>query len=97
MNMETMKVKNLLDLDIDIDIYDDYDERCGIAFCGSVELTKEGKAKFKDALSLSITIYNMETAIVHCKGREEAEAAAELFNSLAGYCTTEEWDTWFEV
>ena len=43
-------IEELLGEEVDIDIYDDYDERIGIAFCGPVELTREGEAYFKDIL-----------------------------------------------
>ena len=49
-----MKVKDLLV--IDIDVYDNVVEELGIAFCGAMELTDEGKEKFADVLEYDIEI-----------------------------------------
>ena len=38
-----MKVKDLIKEDIDTDVYDNYDERCGMAVCGPIRLIHKWK------------------------------------------------------
>lgn len=94
------KVADLLSMEIDIDVVDDYDERLWIAFCGAVNLTEIGKDVFANALELPIKITAIgtpcENAVVHCENSKQAREAAYLFESLAGYCTEDEWELWFE-
>lgn len=78
----------------DIDVYDDYDERCGCAYCPTTELTEEGEKKFALALSLNCSVYE-ENCIVECRNSKEAQAVADLFYSIAGYCSDEDWHRWF--
>lgn len=94
-----MRVRELLSMDICIDVCDDYNEECSIAFCGSVGLTEIGKDVFTDVLELPIRIINVgtscPTAIVYCENSRQSRGAAQLFRSLAGFCTVEEWEMWF--
>ena len=96
-----MKVKDLLKMDIDIDVCDDYDERCYIAFCGEAKLTHEGEERFRDALELPITLNIKEDrvdniCIISCDTEHDAESCRELFVALAGYCSESDYDRWFE-
>ena len=49
-----MKLKDFIKTEIDIDVYDDYDESIGIAFRGAIDLTEEGKEEFKNILDFEI-------------------------------------------
>lgn len=89
-------VRDLLEQKTDIDVYDDYDESLAIAFCGPMALTDEGEKEFGKALDLEVTI-PYDVAIVHVNDDEELlDIAVRLFCSLAGYCTTDEYDRWFK-
>ena len=94
-----MKVRDLITMDMDIDVYDDYDERLGIAYCYGYRLTKEGEKHFAKALDMEIKIHNtavFQAATVHCDTGKEASIAKEFFDSLAGFCPADEFDKWFE-
>lgn len=94
-----MKVKDLIAEDIDIDVCDDYDERCWIAKCGAYRLTDAAEQTFRDALDVTVfmtTGKRENIAILHCETEREAQACKRLFFSLAGYCPADEYDMWFE-
>lgn len=94
-----MKVRDLLPQEIDIDVCDDYDESCYIAFCGPMKLTAEGEAKFADALDVEIELHN-DIVILVCGdddkiARKNVKAVTKLFYSMAGYCLADDYDKWF--
>lgn len=95
-----MKVKDLLKMNIDIDVVDDYCEDLWIAFCGAYELTEDGIEHFAQALEYPVEL-NSRVAIVCVDDPEEKVArkqlrkAKELFYSLAGYCSEEDYNKWF--
>lgn len=91
-----MKVRELLNMDVCIDVADDYDERLWIAFDGAISLTEIGMDVFREALDLKVKLTTSSDALILCKNAKEAEVAKELFESLAGYCTEDEWELWFE-
>lgn len=91
---ETIKVKDLIKRDIDIDVCDDESESLYIAFCGALELTEEGKKKFADALEYDVTLYE-DIAVVHI-GDKRLRPVKEFFESAAGYCSVSDWDRWFK-
>lgn len=91
-----MKVRDLLAMDVCVDVADDYDERLWIAFDGAVSLTEIGGDVFKEALDLEVKLTTPSDALVICRNAREAETVKELFESLAGYCTEDEWELWFE-
>lgn len=91
-----MKVIDVMPFDIDIDVYDDYDERLGIAFCGPIELTDKAKIDWSDVLNMPITLNRGMYLTVHCETGREANRAKNFFESLAGYCSESKWDEWFE-
>lgn len=94
----SMKVRDLLPQEIDIDVCDDYDESCYVAFCGPMKLTEEGEKYFAKALDLEIKIGDIITV---CCGDDEDEAeknviaACKLFYSMAGCCDVEDYERWF--
>lgn len=95
-----MKVRDLLSKDIDIDVCDDYDESCYIAFCGPIELTDEGEEEFADILDCPITIkpdlsgYG-NVALIHAEDDDEVQLLARLFDSAAGYCSESDYERLF--
>lgn len=91
-----MKVRDLLKEEIDIDVYDDYDERCGIAFCGPCKLTAKGKRKFAAIMDNEVKIdIIMDIAVISCENAHEAQIAKYLFHGFAGFIPSEEWETLF--
>lgn len=97
-----MKVRDLLEQDIDIDVVDNVCEELWIAFCGPMKLTKEGMKKFGDVLDFPVSLVNGNVAIIDVDDESEGtwehklDLAKEMFDSMAGYCTSEEYDKWFE-
>ena len=100
-----MKVRDLLKMEIDIDVYDDVCEELGIAFCGAVELSEEAKEHFAEALDYDLSFQGSgkyAIAIVHVDDPNEKvwkrrlAKAKELFYSLAGYCDADDYDRWFK-
>ena len=93
-----MKVKDLIREDIDIDVCDDYDERCWIAKSGAYRLTDAGEQRFRDALDVEVwmTGSKVPLAVLECPTDKEAQACKELFFSLAGYCSDDDYRRWFK-
>ena len=90
-----MTVRDLLAIDeVSTDVCDDYDERCYIAYESGYELTDAGRARFADALDIPITAIT-DFVGLHCESGKEAQACKELFESMAGLCTCDEFDAWF--
>lgn len=87
---------------VTIDVYDNYVEELGIAYCGE-KLTKAGKEHFAEALQLPIDHFDTEVVVLQIdeKGLDEKtvehrlEIAKELFESIAGMCSASDWDKWF--
>ena len=95
-----MLFKDLIKADIDIDVYDDYDERCGMAVCGPVKLTEEGKATFSRVMDMDVEIYDFKGAygyhaVVHCETAEEAEMLKHFLLAAAGYIGDDLYKRWF--
>lgn len=92
-----MTVRELFSTFVSIDVMDDYDERCYIGFDGgTVALTNAGAEKFERALNLNATLYT-DMAVIHCESGKDAQSAKELFDSLAGFCAEEDYNTWFTI
>ena len=97
-----MKVKDFIKEDIDIDVCDDYDERCYIAFCGALKLKPKGEEHFKEVLEYEIELFDKDfnwkypTAIIHCEDGKQAQKAKEFFFSAAGYCSDSDYKRWFK-
>lgn len=89
-----MKVSDLLKMDVDIDVVDDLCEELYIAFCGPMELTECGVKEFGEVLNYEVTIDD-DIAVIHIDCDDELRMAKELFDSLAGYCSCEDYDAWF--
>lgn len=100
-----MKVKDLLEMEISVDVYDNVCEELAIAFEGSMELTEAGLEKFGEVLEYDVTFSNSGNfinAIVDVDDEDEDEferklaRAKELFESMAGWCTVSEGKLWFK-
>ena len=100
-----MTVRDLIQQEIDIDVYDDVCEELAIAFCGPLELTDEGMKKFAEVLDYQVELHNgsvCTNAIVLVDDPDDdvwekrLEKAAEFFNSAAGYCACSDYDKWFK-
>lgn len=95
-----MTVRDLIQQDIDIDVYDDVDESLGIAFCGPLALTEDGELHFEEALGLEISLVN-NVAIVGVDDDDEKtwkrrlKIAKEFFEAAAGYCLDVDFQKWF--
>ena len=97
-----MKVKELLTMDVDIDVLDDICDALEIAFVGPAKLTDEGLKEFADVLEYEVKLHEDDGyCIIPCdddpsvKWRTKLHKAAELFYALAGYCSAKDYDKWF--
>ena len=96
-----MTVKDLLQMNVDIDVYDDVCEELAIAFCGPMELTDEGKKEFAEALDYEV---ELEGSYVTVKvddpedkvWKRKLRKAKKLFEGMAGYCSVDDYDRWFK-
>lgn len=99
-----MIVRDLFELGLDIDVYDNVCEEIGVAFCmDGIELTDAGLSRFSDVLEYPCQIMGDTTGynwvLVDVDGddwEERLKKAKEFFWSAAGYCTCEEYDEWFK-
>lgn len=100
-----MKVRDLLPMEIDIDVYDNVCEELGIAFCGPLALTADGMEVFGEVLDYECEIhmppkgYGCGCVIVDVDGenwKHKLRMAKELFESMAGLCAADDYDKWFK-
>lgn len=102
-----MKVRDLLEQEADIDVYDNVCDDIGIAFCGPMKLTPEGEQRFAEVLDYKVELVNYSSSIVAIVvideddpedklWEERLEKAKEFFEAAAGYCSVDEYDAWFE-
>lgn len=96
-------VRELMKEEVDIDVYDNVCEDLAIAFCGPVVLTDEGQKRFGSCLDYEVEIDLMDgIAIVDVDDKEgiwqkKLHLVKELFDAMAGYCASSDYDKWFEV
>lgn len=98
-----MKIKDLLKLDIDVDVYDNVEDGIEIAFCGPMELTDAGKEKFADVLEYDCVLQNdicmvytdEQDGVKFDKYKKRLRIAEYFFYALAGYCSADDYDKWF--
>ena len=101
-----MTVRDLLSMEIDIDVYADVTDELGIAFVGPMKLTKAGLKKFGEVLDYKITLNTcflgqLPAAIVHVDDADDVvlearlSKAKELFESAAGFCSVSDYKAWF--
>lgn len=99
-----MKVKDLLEQEISVDVYDDVCEELAIAFDGPQKLTDAGKRKFSEVLDYPVSLVrsgHFLNAIVQIDDAKDAvwerrlRKAKEFFEAAAGYCACDDYDKWF--
>lgn len=98
-----MTVRDLLKMEIDVDVYDSICDEIAIAFCGPVKLTEEGETHFSKVLDYPVE-FNRDCSEV-CVILDETEGvwqkqlrkAKDFFWSLAGYCAVDDYDRWFKI
>lgn len=100
-----MTIRDLIQQEIDIDVYDDVCEELSIAFCGPQPLTPEGEQHFADIMDYEVELILSssygDVAIVKIDDPNEAvweerlRKAKEFFESAAGYCPCSDYDRWF--
>ncbi len=97
-----MKVRDLLKMEICVDVVDDVTEELYIAFDGPQELTRIGKMKFALALDLEVEP-SRDPGLWIVKVDDDDERiwkrrlnnARDLFEGMAGFCTVDEYELWF--
>ena len=105
-----MKLKELLKLDIDVDVSDDYADQFEdggrwfdsiIAFVGPCKLTEAGQEKYKNIMDLDVDV-DESNAIVHIpededEKMEEMEKEVMLFfYAAAGYMSEDLYEEYFD-
>ncbi len=100
-----MKIRELIKIEQDIDVYDDVCEELGIAFCGPMELTEVGENYFAEVLDYECEMlappkgYGCGCVIVHVDGenwKKKLRRAKAFFESMAGYCADDDYQRWFK-
>ena len=101
-----MKVKDLIEQEICVDVYDDVCEELAIAFDGPVKLTEAGAKKFGEVLNYDVALVDsgacVTNAIVHIDDEDDKvwerrlRKAKEFFEGMAGYCAADDYDKWFK-
>lgn len=99
-----MKVRDFIEQEICVDVYDDVCEELGIAFDGPRVLTDAGCKKFAEVLDYDIKLHDngySTVALVHVDDESEKvwthklRKAKEFFEAMAGYCAADDYDKWF--
>lgn len=100
-----MKIKDLLNHEIDVDILNDYLDADIPAFVGPQGLTEAGKQHYKEVLDLEIELdssSNPRWAEIKLNNYPEEEAdrlfdaAYNFFADAAGYCSVKEYEKYFK-
>lgn len=106
------KVRDLMLVDNDIDVYDNVCESLAIAFCNPFDdeevhdwdeyLTERGMKQFADVLDYPTEII-FGNAIVCVDDSDDKvwktrlKRAKRFFESAAGYCSCEDYNKWFRM
>lgn len=99
-----MTIRDLIQQEIDIDVYDDVCEELGIAFCGPQPLTPEGEKEFAEIMDYEIYINqhsygDLPAAILAIDGlddwKDRLRKAKKFFYAAAGYYPCDDYDRWF--
>ena len=102
-------VRDLIAMDVDIDVYDDVGDFFGIAFCGPLMLTAEGEKEFAEVLDYGWEYFGAdkygddpEYILILCDDPDEkvwkrrVRNARKFFYAAAGYCAAEDYEKWFK-
>lgn len=103
MKYDKIKIKDLIKMEIDVDVCDDYDESCYIAFCGPLELTPAGLEKYAEILDYDIELppaeileqYGDPAIITGIENDKQVRQVKKFFYAAAGYCGAADWSKWF--
>lgn len=97
-----MTVRDLLKMEICVDVVDDVTEELYIAFDGPQALTPEGEKEFALALDLEVRPGADSGLYVVCVDDDDERtwkrrlrSAIKLFNGMAGYCSVSDYKLWF--
>lgn len=99
-----MKVREFIQKEIDIDVYDDVCEELSIAFCGPQPLTPEGEKEFTEIMDFEVELVNGSyghVAIIKIDDPEEEvwmnrlDKVKRFFLGAAGYCPIHLYEKWF--
>lgn len=101
-----MTIREFIQQEIDIDVYDDVCEELSIAFCGPQPLTPEGEKEFADIMDFEVEINphsygDMAAAIIHIDDPDEKvwekrlKQVRKFFEGAAGYCPVTNYNKWF--
>ena len=95
-----MTIRDLLKMEIDVDVLDDYSDDLWIAFGGSLNLTDVGERKFATVLDLPVELNEDEgTACVLLNDYPDCERlernCIRFFEAAAGFCSAKDCDEWF--
>lgn len=91
---------------LDVDVYSDYDDQLGIAYCGddSVTLTAEGQEMFKDIMDLDVDWREGDaeaTVLINHLPDDQVDMINGLlikfFYAAAGYCSDDLYRKWFSA
>ena len=99
-----MKVRDLIEQEICVDVFDDVCEELYIAMDGPICLTEDGEKKFSEVLDYGVKLHFNGQDIVGIvnvddeegKWQKKLEKAKCFFESAAGYCSVEEYEKWFK-
>lgn len=99
----TMKFKDFINQEVDLDIFDDYTEDLAVNFVGpGYKFTEEGLKKFQPLFDVDIMIDGDETFACLFLAEYDDETCEKLerlairyFNWQAGYCKQETFDKYF--
>lgn len=85
----------------DIDVYNNITDENGVAYCGT-QLTSEGEREFAEVLDYEIEVDTEDdVANVICDDdasvswQHKAKAAMDMFWSMAGYCSINDYAKYF--
>lgn len=96
---QTLKLRDFIKKDIDIDIADDVCEELAIAFVGPITLTEKGEENFSEILDLPVELHEgYATLLLNDNDHWEylLKLAIEFFEAVAGYCEQDNYDAWFK-
>ena len=102
-----MTIRDLINQEIDIDVYDEVCEELSIAFCGPQMLTDDGEKEFADIMDYAVEINphsygGYPAAIVLIDDPDDSvweyrlDRVKRFFYGAAGYCSCEDYDRWFK-
>lgn len=95
-----MTIREFINLDISVDVYDDVCDEIAVAFEGPQLLTETGMDHFAEVLNYRIELSDaaLEAYVLldeHDDWEDRLEKSKEFFYAAAGYCSETEYHRWF--